>query len=226
MGPDTVLRHEAVAKLLSTKGGTVLDVGGNRGELAQFTRGIEVTSVNVEGEDADLTFDGEILPFGEDTFDAVVSLDVLEHIPRSNRGQHVSELLRVSRSETIICCPLGSPSHIAAEREVAEEYGRLTGGRHRFLDEHLALGLPTWEELMGIAAKTGLEFEFLFQGDFRVTNQLFLDGVRLKGEPRLGSAGKYLASRRRAYKDDELTRQSTKFSNRVFLRILNRAANQ
>lgn len=223
MAPDTKARHEAIAHLLSAKLETLLDVGGNRGELDLFTSGLKVTSINVEGEAADLIYDGSTLPFEDGSFDAVTSLDVLEHIPVSAREDHVRELVRVARWEVLICCPLGSPSHVAAEESVAESYQQLTGSRHRFLDEHLMLGLPTEAELRRIADSTGLQADLFFQGDFRSVNTLFLDGVRLKARPRPRAAIDYLISRKHAGEIKRLEPTAGQFSNRIFLRITKRA---
>ena len=42
-------------------------------------------------------YDGEILPFGDETFDVVVAMCVLHHVPISRRFKLVSEMVRVAR---------------------------------------------------------------------------------------------------------------------------------
>src|SRR5204862_7977920 len=99
------------------------------------------------------------------------SLDVLEHIPRGERAAHLAEILRVARGRAVLCCPLGTPAHVAAERALADWYAGLADAREPFLDEHLANGLPTEGELRELA--TSVDGHVAFQGDFREANALF-----------------------------------------------------
>jgi hypothetical protein len=173
---DTWERHMLVAGAVHAPG-TVLDVGGRPGELAALLRNCRVTALNVD-EPADIVSSGELLPFGDDSFDIVTSLDVLEHLPGARRRGHLEELTRVARSQVIACCPLGTDAHVAAERELAEWYVSVAGRPHRFLEEHLQYGLPTEQELRGFVRDLPFEFELSFHGDFRRTNSVFRASVR------------------------------------------------
>jgi ubiquinone/menaquinone biosynthesis C-methylase UbiE len=47
-------------------------------------------------------YDGERLPFDDGTFDVVVAVCVLHHVPVQERSQVVSEMVRVSRHEGVV----------------------------------------------------------------------------------------------------------------------------
>ena len=47
-------------------------------------------------------YDGEKLPFDDGTFDVVVAICVLHHVPVSERFKVVSEMVRVSRHEGVV----------------------------------------------------------------------------------------------------------------------------
>jgi SAM-dependent methyltransferase len=206
--PDTRERHLVAARALGA-GGTVLDVGGRRGELAAFLPGARVSTANVEPP-ADVLYDGERLPFPDGSFDAAASLDVLEHVPRELRRTHLEELLRVARRNVVACFPLGTDEHVRAERELAEWHLSLTGYSHRFLGEH---DLPTEAEVRELVA--GLPFELWFHGDFRRAAELFRLGARARRlEPRALAA--YIRALA-APADLELSERPSAWTNRVFL---------
>jgi hypothetical protein len=171
MAADTWERHLIVAELLGAPS-RVLDVGGLPGQLDAFLPDSSVLAVNVS-EPADLIVDPDGLPFKDATFPGVTSLDVLEHIPPGDRHRFVHEMLRVCGGRLVLCCPLGSPEHLAAEREVDEWYVELAGEHHPWLEEHLSYGLPTLPELEGIFGAHGGPVRFAFHGDLRVVNEQF-----------------------------------------------------
>jgi hypothetical protein len=103
-GQDTFSRHLGVALLLRPfKAGSIIDIGGE-GRLGIFTRHSRVTTVNIASScGVDHILNSGILPFENDSFDAAVSIDTLEHIPKSDREQFLNEMLRGSRKGIIAC---------------------------------------------------------------------------------------------------------------------------
>jgi hypothetical protein len=217
---DTWSRHRAAVRFLG-RSAHVLDVGGVRGLLALFLPQASVIAANVE-RPADVLYDGVRLPFRDASFAAVTSLDVLEHLPRKARGPHVAELARVAAGTIVICAPLGTVEHDAAEADLAVWYRATTGVAHRFLEEHLAHGLPTVSELHDLAASTGLSFELAYQGDFRVTNELFRLAVAARAERRPDLVLRYLRARN-ARRDGDLFGSAGRWTNRAFV-VLESAA--
>lgn len=213
---DTWERHFFVAGF-AAEAKTVLDVGGIAEQLASFMPKAEVTALNVGDERADEKFDGLRIPYPDDAFDAAVSLDVLEHIERDSRALHLSELARVAARRVVLCCPLGTPEHVEAERELAAWYRETIGSPHRFLEEHLERGLPTEGEIRELTTAAGLEAELHFHGDFRRANLLFRLSTQLRPHPAPRSLFAYARERLDLRRDRALTADSGPWTNRVFV---------
>jgi len=214
--PDTWERHTIVGQLAGDPE-TVLDVGGVAGQLSLFLPAAQITALNLGSEDADVHFDGLRVPYPDNSFEVVVSLDVLEHIERPERALHIAELARVAARRMILCCPLGTPEHIDAERELSEWYRDAVGNGHRFLDEHLEQGLPTEREIREMAAAAGLDAELHFHGDFREANSAFRLGTLVRHRLRPAVLAAYARARLSPHRDRQLASQSTPWSNRVFV---------
>lgn len=212
---DTWERHFFVARF-AAGAKTVLDVGGIAEQLASFMPRADVTALNVGDERADVQFDGLRIPYPDNAFDAVVSLDVLEHINRDSRALHFSELARVAAQRVVVCCPLGTPEHVEAERELAVWYRQTVGSGHRFLEEHTERGLPTRDEVEGLTASAGLDATLHFHGDFRRANRVFRLATQLRQRPTPRALAAYAMIRLDLRHDRELAAESSPWSNRVF----------
>lgn len=92
---------------------------------------------------------GEPLPFADGEFDAVVSLEVLEHVPVAGRRFFLAECLRVSRRGCVWTCPNGSEAIRYVESAGSATYTLRNGKPHPFLTEHSEFGLPTTDEITG-----------------------------------------------------------------------------
>ena len=90
---------------------------------------------------------GAPLPFGDDAFDAVVAMDVLEHVAIPHRTGFIRECARVARRVAVLAAPIGTPSVVDAEVRYGRLYRDLAGRDEPFLVEHAALGLPRPEEV-------------------------------------------------------------------------------
>jgi 2-polyprenyl-3-methyl-5-hydroxy-6-metoxy-1,4-benzoquinol methylase len=87
---------------------TLLDVGAGLGTLSnhlfqEFGFSVINIEISPKGSLRDLVVaDGRALPFRNNTFDFVISSDVLEHVKQSDRGSFISELLRCSTQGIVI----------------------------------------------------------------------------------------------------------------------------
>jgi hypothetical protein len=168
---DVYERHAMVGHLLQAAMRTpyatpcVLDVGGRSELLERFTP-YRVTSANVDGS-GDLVASGCAIPFADRSFDAVVSIDTLEHLPREARPSFLRECFRIARHYALIAAPFGSQGHIECERQLdrlcQSEYGEF----HPYLHEHVTYGLPEVGDLDQFAADLkATSVRQLFAGDY------------------------------------------------------------
>jgi SAM-dependent methyltransferase len=197
----------------------VLDVGGTAGMLQMFSSNFDVTTINVD-DSGDLTYSGKSLPFADSSFDAVVSLDTLEHIPHENRRDFIDELFRVAKRSVIFCAPLGTELHRNIEIELNEAWRKQVGEEHRFLKEHIDYVLPTLEEIKGIL--TGKDYELFFVGDIRLAACLFRNYMRVLKHRNflVRRLSMYLAiSSTLLFPFLRVSKEPSKFTNRVYVHI-------
>ena len=214
---DTWERHLVVAQLAGQPK-QVVDVGGLPGQLRSFLPGASVAAANI-APPADLLMELGPLPFRDRSIEVVTSLDALEHVPPGDRAAFVAELVRVTRRRLVLCCPLGTPDHAEAEREIQAWHRELTGADHPWLVEHLDNGLPTQsdlERMLAAACGPGDRGQLLYHGDFRITNDQFKRIVTARRRPTPAAVWSF-ASRRLTHRPDtELRDQPGRFANRVF----------
>ncbi|HEV8060869.1 MAG TPA: class I SAM-dependent methyltransferase, partial [Gemmataceae bacterium] len=143
----------------------ILEVGCNILDLLpQFLDAgrVEVISCDVERYRSDPNFilieRDQPLPFASGSFDAVVALEVLEHIAHRDRPSFLADCLRVARHGAIFSCPNGAPQVVEAERWAAAAYRDRHGKPHPFLAEHAEFGLPRETEIRGQLAALECSF--------------------------------------------------------------------
>ena len=217
---DTLERHLIVARLLGSPR-TVVDVGGDRGQLAGVLPGAAITAVNVQ-HPADLLVDPGPLPFRDRSVEAVTSLDTLEHVPPADRAAFVAELVRICDERLVLCCPLGGPEHAASERAVQEWHTEATGAPHPWLEEHLEHGLPELADLerwVRDAADPADEVSFAFHGDFRRLEEQFRSFVTAQRSGDVKARARAVAARLRYDPDLELRSEPDPWVNRVFVLV-------
>ncbi len=152
---DHYARYRLAADVLSATvgpGARVLDLGGGPGTLQAFLPDAQVTATDIvvpsawhEAAPSLVVADGARLPFRDDAFDAVVSLDTLEHVVPASREGFLDEVARVAGSWALVVCPFDTPGVADADTALREYV------RNRFapdlptiaiLDEHLGYGHP------------------------------------------------------------------------------------
>lgn len=129
---STTAKH--VNKLHLKKGTIVLDVGGFDGAFALFVPDLKVWVVDPQTTGGS----GLNIPFPDKHFDAVVSVDALEHFPRNERPKLLQELTRVTRSKLFINFP--ETRSMDAQKAVLSIFD------NKFIREHVEYNLPTQEE--------------------------------------------------------------------------------
>jgi glycosyltransferase involved in cell wall biosynthesis len=165
--PDIYQRYAFLAELVEavfnpSQGGLqsppaepcrVLDVGSGPARLLEafLPNWCEVVRADVSTfDDPDIIqIDPDAsLPFPDLSFDIVLALDVLEHVPKGRRPALIAESQRVSSRSVIIGGPLQAPETVAAELAFADLARTVSGRDLEFLAEHARFGLPDRRDLL------------------------------------------------------------------------------
>jgi SAM-dependent methyltransferase len=130
----------------------ILDVGSGNAGLAHFLDK-EVVGVDVRFSIQEFVrlrppllpvrASATMLPFRNRSFEAVVSMDLLEHLPHGDRPPAIAEMFRACRSLVILGFPYGRLSQEFDREALVEEMRR--GGPPDWREEHVLNGLPTEE---------------------------------------------------------------------------------
>jgi hypothetical protein len=127
----------------------ILDVGGGEGIILNFLPEDRVTVLDqTESEEVPgfVKGDATALPFEDEAYDYVVSVDVYEHIPPEARDRYLSELRRTARKGVLLAAPFDSDMVRGAERAANEFHRSIHLAGNVWLQEHAENGLPELED--------------------------------------------------------------------------------
>ncbi len=161
------IRYFAALKELQgclSENSSILEVGSGTLGLSRYTRrkiiGVDIKTIgpyypNMNMVGASALF----LPFKDQSFDFVVSLDMLEHIPCESREKVINELLRITKKGLIVGTPIFEMAKEIEARakkvyeskighwKKSEESKKEFEKRNIFLSEHVKYGLPKEKEM-------------------------------------------------------------------------------
>lgn len=169
---DHYQRYAAAAQLVRALGDraqSVVEVGANRQRLlGAFLPSHRLLYTDIEPQEDATDFvvaDARALPFADGSCDAVVSLDVLEHVPPAARSTAVAEMARVAARLVVICCPVERPWVREAEAAADGVWRRYFGQSYPWLAEHQEHGLVDPLEVEQSLVQAGLQVRRFGQGD-------------------------------------------------------------
>jgi SAM-dependent methyltransferase len=158
---DSALRYREAIELirpLHRPGLRILEVGSGAGGVTDFLRtpvtGVDTTFERTEDRaTSSLTrveARADALPFADGSFDVVLSLEMLEHIPPEQRDAVLSEMLRVlaDGGRMVLTFPADEAA-ARADRALNERFRRRYGSDHPWVIEHITEGVPATEEVVG-----------------------------------------------------------------------------
>lgn len=167
---DVYERHRKVASFIVQEH-EVLDVGGALDHLSQFVKTKKLIVANLEGgENADLIIKKGKLPFGENSFDTICAIDVLEHLPGTKRKAFVDDLYRVAKKTVILSFPIGTPSHNLHEKRMLT-WLKSKNLEVKYLEEHIEYKLPTPQQLENITKNKKSKLHY--SGNLKINEGLF-----------------------------------------------------
>jgi SAM-dependent methyltransferase len=168
---DVALRYREVIELIRPRyrpGMAILEVGSGAGGVTDFLRA-PVTGVDTAFErTADratpyltpVTARADQLPFGDAEFDAVLCVEMLEHVPAAQRVGVVAVVVRLvgAGGRVVITFPADAAA-ARLDRELNERHRRRHGTDHPWVIEHIREGVPATEDvvatLRGILGEQG-----------------------------------------------------------------------
>lgn len=177
LSPDGYSRFFMMVDILEqlyknqTKPVRILDVGGSSEflgqQLAASNLKYELTILDILEQPPTITTayiegDATKMELQDNSFDAVVSTDTLEHIPGNLKRTFVSECLRVAKDVCIIAAPFQTEGVAAADLSVNDFNKKLfNGAGQQWLEEHLEYGQPTRDTITKVATKEKVLFDEL-----------------------------------------------------------------
>lgn len=164
---DTALRYEAVLRLLADRWRPdlrVLEVGSGSGGVTEFLEH-PVTGVDPAFErTAERTTPwlerlpgrATALPVQDASFDAVLCLEVIEHLAAGEREPALREMVRALRpgGRLIVTFPADEAA-ARLDRWLDARYRARHGEPHPWVAEHLAEGVPRTDEVRAALARAG-----------------------------------------------------------------------
>ena len=152
MGYDKYLRYEFAASEVDAPS-SVLDVGGGIGDFLDRHRISGVIAEmsfdsslfgRVRSAQQFVTYDGNSLPFRDGSFQDVVCLDTLEHVPYPNRKAFLKEIRRVTAKKVILTFPTNRQHYVRVLFMIGRLYRlfRITPIMEKALQDHFDKGLP------------------------------------------------------------------------------------
>jgi ubiquinone/menaquinone biosynthesis C-methylase UbiE len=181
------LRYFPIAKTIKKRlkrDSKILDVGSGEFGLATYIKGryrITGTDIDFGGKRGRgfrlVKSTADKLPFRDDCFDAVVSVDMLEHLSSKERGPSIREMIRVSKRFVILAFPCGTISQ-ATDKIISRYYLWTHKKPLEYLKEHKKYGLPKKEEVVSIIEKElkrrGKEVRYKIKGNTNIFLWIFL----------------------------------------------------
>jgi SAM-dependent methyltransferase len=161
---DTALRYYTVLELLRDRwrpDARVLEVGSGSGGVTEWLDhpvvGVD-TAFERTAERSTARLEQRIgranaLPVESESFEFVLSLEMLEHLPEDERSMALQEMVRALApgGRMVVTFPADATAE-RLDRWLNQSFQAVTGAEHPWVREHLAAGLPSSEEIRAEAA--------------------------------------------------------------------------
>lgn len=176
--PKIALRYlpvvEEIKKLGS--GAQILEIGSAGLGIAPYLRQ-QVIGLDIEFSPpfhpllVPVSGTGTTIPFAPNSFDAVISIDMLEHIPKIDREKVIAQMLRIGRKLICIGVPCGEAAQTQDE-QLKMDYKKRHGRDFLFLTEQIEYGVPEKSEIIKLiqekAQQLGKHISIRTQGNINL----------------------------------------------------------
>lgn len=124
------------------------------------------------------------LPYGDDAFDFLIGLDVLEHIPMEKREDAIKNIVRVSKKGFFISFPIGDGKNDIEDSILELYYRQLHILPPVWIHEHIDCSLPDVETIKNLILQSGIKEEnirCIFGADMELSKRmLFIEAMASK----------------------------------------------
>jgi len=158
---DTDLRYKPIVSFLREKlkdKPKILEVGSGSAGITRYLNypltGVDKAFSKPSRLVKQVKVSGVKLPFENDSFDFVISVDMLEHVPGNKRESAIKEMVRVAKKVLILAVPCGVKAEIQ-DKGLFEYYLKNHGQEEEMLKEHLQFGLPKVKEINKFIKNSG-----------------------------------------------------------------------
>lgn len=158
---DTDLRYKPIVSFLREKlkdEPKILEVGSGSAGITRYLNypltGVDKAFSKPSRLVKQVKVSGVKLPFENDSFDFVISVDMLEHIGKNQREKAIGEMIRVAHRGIILTAPCGERA-AAQDKKLFDYYLKNHGQDETMLREHLQFGLPKVKEIKKYLKNSG-----------------------------------------------------------------------
>lgn len=167
--PDNLINKVRYSKILEKRKEllinkySILEVGACESGIASYLKrpvtGLNLVDVEATNKWLNTTTCNMIdIDYSSNSFDYVLSVDVLQHLSREERIKAIAEMLRVAKREVIIVCPCGK---MATRYDIHLHNNYIKSNRSipKWLRDQVQRGLPEVGELLSDVRQFGYKFE-------------------------------------------------------------------
>src|SRR3989344_1557242 len=153
--PETALRYAPVVREINKSGlldSRILEIGsGSLGIVPFLKKPIDGVDTDFSGPKTNLlrrikakAYD---LPFRKNSYDVVISVDLIEHIEPALRPRAIYDIVKVAKKLAVIVVPEGEDAE-NQDKNLRKIYSEVYNETNQFLEEHVKFGLPKKEQLL------------------------------------------------------------------------------
>lgn len=154
--PDAAIRYAPVVREIKKhhlQDSKILEIGpGSTGIIPYLNREIDGIDIDFSGSPQTKLLNkikgmATNLPFRKNSYDVVISVDVLEHLTKPQREQSIGQMLKVAKKLVIIVVPIGELSE-KQDSLLKDKWEKVFKEKNQFLSEHVQNGLPKTDEIL------------------------------------------------------------------------------